>query len=381
MKKWIVCVAISSLSPLMVLDLPASGRDHGSNCETRETPKIEKRAARIEGAKLDQFDQVSAAPRGGLSTDKALVQVLIYGAAVVEFKPAMQPIPQEVVIHFPSLEDHDKDLFKGEFIGAGALDWVPIRQAEDGSTVNLNSDTITFPGLADPGLRANFGNFSLGAYPTSAEEAKDIRWLWKASNFESGLTLDSGNASTHLVLNGGGAVENCGFIHSATSDPVCLTTPTVMGMSATSRSASEYLVIRFLVDKTQDSIQMNLNTGSRIQTITIESTGTNMIQAEFAGVAYDKIFDIRIRNVSPTLSGREMTAPHLNEMKETMFPSASDAVWDLTSPQCRRLARSSWDCTPCNDHMLQPSCITYFANYRGGLSGANRPLCPIMGYP
>jgi hypothetical protein len=306
----------------------------------------------------------------------ALVQIFVYGLAIVELKPDFIEFPEEINVHLPFDSGHDTAMFVG-METEGIRSWktsIPRPGQPDLSLPGLSGATLRLLSPPAQRLEARNTRSNLQAFPANRAVAEDAGWLLRAQQFEPLSRIQAPTGGTHLNFTSG-TLETCGLVHSTTTQKVCRVK--TGGQGSATRSAAEYIVMRFLVPLDTTSVEIEIDRGpGRKETIKIPARGGRET-VTFKDESYDKVFDILVSNL-PRTRGRSMDGGHHIGPVRAFFPQAAVSPWRMSSPNCP--GNDGEDCNGCVSG-VQPACLSYLESYEGQPSGANRPLCPIVGYP
>jgi hypothetical protein len=306
-------------------------------------------------------------------TDKALVQVLIYGLAVFDFDRDRSGDLAQVSVHFPTVSMHTKQIGQGILSDDGFVwDFIDTDFSNKTLRLNLAGDLEEAVGL---------GTFDPDGFPRDQAEARDVRWMLEGRDVGGDVNFDSSKASSRLLLHSG-TLETCALVHDPTGDEVCRVR-NENGSERFKRSVSEYMVLRLAVDR-RDGVKVLRDPGGElvINEIDIEDCEHDPKECvEWKADLYRFIYDIVVRNVPDNLSGnRVMKSVHGNVLRD-FFPVNDFTDWEVISPDCELDPNTlEWECTTCKV-LVQPKCWSHFLRYFPQSSGLNASVCPFVGYP
>ena len=306
-----------------------------------------------------------------IDEEQALVQVLIYGLAAFEIERDANEKPTKITALMPRAALHTPNLAAGRIIN-GKREWLSVQDVPD--------TTITFDlaGLLDNEKGTN----TLGEYPTSKQEAADIRWMLRYGKIDDNPGIDPSEATTRIVFEAG-TLETCGLVHAPREGPsVCKVE--VKNDKNYIRSISEYMVLRHPVAFDTSEVEVILTAGAQEQRIPIAPTcGPCPIteSVTWNGTTYKKIFNIALRNPFDQPEERTMDSHHADNHLKDLFPNAAKS-WYMVSPDCNDDDGDGvWECPDCNRQDRQPFCWDYFQTFEGSFGGMNRPICPFVEHP
>lgn len=300
----------------------------------------------------------ASATSAQVSTDKALVQVLIYGLAAFkrDYDDAGRLI--KISAHLPEVANpkHVFGLYRGTYTGQHG--WKKVTEDDMNVPLSIEGKEIRVKMM---GNLSQMKVATIGAYPEDAAAAADVGWMLRANEIDDATGFDEKYASTHVIFENG-TLETCALVFNPKPwNKTCKVK--VKNKKHVERSASEIMVVRGWVPKSSGAatVQIELK-GLQTQTVTIPETGGDSVTWD--NVTYSSVIDIAINNIYDT-PGRLMMTDHGNYLKK-LFPGASRS-WNLEASDCRP--------------DLQPVCWTaYFTKlFAGSPSAIDRPICPLVG--
>ena len=306
------------------------------------------------------------------TADNVLIQVLIYGLAVVEnfWHPDEPTLLEHLEIHVPAGGDHVAEIFRGAKNG-DRMAWCSVTELEDHVYV-----WVDMPGEE---LRQVSGYGSVGSVPLPPE---DTRWILLATELTQAARLP-GNPDWRVVEFDAGVLENCGFVHDRMGNVCHLGVPP-LDESSIYRVASEYVVVRASVPSL-DEAKVQLYVGDDLYEFKDPIPLGDRIFWD--GKWHDKVIDILIRN-SPNgtpvehpmaLMSRRLDTDHAHEYLRDLFRGTIEADWRLRANFCLDIP--------------QPSCHSYFSGRYNAACAESNPavdvpatsptqeICPMVGYP
>lgn len=305
------------------------------------------------------------------TTDKALVQVVVFGLGVLKRDHDSQGNLTGLSAYFTKETDHDLVFDQGVYAN-NIYKWDSISDAQ-GHKINIEGNTILFKMTGALGEEKKAA--TLGKYPKDPNEAADTGWILQAKEIDDPTDFDETQASVTVPFQTG-YLETCALVFppqtAGTDDQVCaVKVPNDKGVD---RGLSEILVVRGLVPKSTTGptmVEVELD-GMQTQTIQIPATGGKSVT--WQGVSYDTVINIAVGNVF-NHANRVMTSDHADKHLKPLFSGASRS-WYMQSSDCDSAGKCS-----CMANR-QPACWTaYFAEFfRNTPSGYDRPICPLVGW-
>lgn len=328
-------------------------------------------------------DQPQGAQASNL-TDKALVQVLIYGLSTLRVEKDQDgtiTAITAITALLPPAIDHVMALDR---VDPGSKKWKRVEMNDQSTTLRLDDSTIRLlvggnPICSpQPCLSERRGMFPLGDYPSqNSDDGADVRWMvnYKDDLEESGA-VKPGAGTTRMVFDAG-TLETCGLVHPPRDfGPVCRVSIPGNNIPFV-QSASEYMVVRHTIPK-DSKLQVIVIDAQGTQTVTIKPSDAGPVI--WNGATYDQVYDIALRNTLESPTYRPMVSDHGNLLRAHFDPVTTNS-WAATSPDCNDDdGDGKWICTTCQT-CSQPPCWDYFRRLFPQPGGSDRPICPLVGYP
>lgn len=322
--------------------------------------------------------------------DQALIQIMIHGLSVFDFSK-----PDQLTVYFPKADGHIMAIDEGRMDGNG-LSWHNLVPDFSGRRIELSlgNDIGKLPSSDPPEKRI----------PASKRDARDARWILRASEFEENPTFVRENADATLFTQGG-TLETCSLIIDPDFRDACRVR-NLMLEQRFYRVGSESMVIRHsifvdgkgnadgpifrLSDQHDTGGFRDITPFYEIERITLSDCSEDQLQfcARWGTKFFRYVYDLRVRNTPPPTferpapGERQMRSFHGHHVKALFFDSIRN--WDVISPDCRQ-AGGDWICENCVDR--QPLCWDYFSQYSESDSTGSVPsyedasACPLVGYP
>lgn len=309
--------------------------------------------------------------------ESALVQVLIYGLAIFDFRTGMAPDMKSARVIFPFAPGHRVQVARGEEFAEGKYDWYTVAGDEE-SGIKINNTNISFDDAPEGKLNAIADSGELEGLPKNNEVARDIRWIMPVSALDSHRNLIPGSVQATLTLDSG-TVETCGLVHPpVVFEAVC---SIKSDYSDRIRAASEYVVYRFTVPKELHTIGIVFERAGQQQRVAVTAAISNNEELEIGGKIYPKIFEVVVRNMMDS-GDRLMETDHAKYFKPLFLDSSGS--WNMKAPDCKKVnGRLECDLDKCISGR-QPLCLLDFVKrYESWFvpAAGNRPMCPFVEYP
>jgi hypothetical protein len=305
------------------------------------------------------------------TTDKALVQVVIYGLAAFQLQHDSAGKLTDLSVHLPKVSSPPHDLILQRGVMQGKMQWEDVTEDDNHDSLDVGGKSIKVDMMGDLG---EVKGATIGDYPARSTDAADVGWMLQATEIDTPTSFNPAGASAHVNFQNG-ILETCAlaFPPKRWGNPrneVCKIR--VKNDKNVERSSSEIMVIRGWVPKSAASVKVELDDGAQTQTVTVPATGGDPVT--WQGVTYDTVIDVAIGNRYRN-PGRDMSSTHANMLKQALFPGASGS-WDMDSRDCP--PQQNCSCKP----DLQPACWTAYIGvlFENTPSGYDRPICPLVGW-